>query len=155
MDSFWRNTSIEQLDEGELKVIKLSNIDIDSFKSYSVEINDKGDYIWTYEVGTASDEKPTIVIIHGFGASGMLFYQMFEKLSQEFHVVLLDLFGMGRSSRVEFEIEDQDECEAFFVDSIENWREKMGFDQMLLCGHSFGGYISACYSLKYPQNVKR
>lgn len=46
-----------------------------------------------------------------------------------------------------------DEAENWWVEHIEKWRQKMNIDRFILCGHSLGGYISFCYSLKYPQRV--
>jgi len=47
------------------------------------------------------------------------------------------------------------EAEAFFVDSLEEWREKMKLDKMTLVGHSLGAYMSVAYALKYPTRVSR
>ena len=57
--------------------------------------------MWTYEFG--DDSKPHIVIVHGYGGSGMIFFKMFKQLAEKFHVYLVDLLGMGRSSRNDFE----------------------------------------------------
>jgi cardiolipin-specific phospholipase len=46
-------------------------------------------------------------------------------------------------------------AEDFFVDSLEAWREKGGYEKMTLIGHSLGGYLSAAYTLKYPSRVDR
>ena len=47
------------------------------------------------------------------------------------------------------------EAEAFFVDSLEEWREKMKLEKMTLVGHSLGAYMSVAYALKYPTRVSR
>lgn len=47
------------------------------------------------------------------------------------------------------------QVEHFFVDSLEKWRERMGLPKMVLVGHSLGGFLSACYALKYPERVER
>ena len=31
----------------------------------------------------------------------------------------------------------------------------LGFEKIILVGHSFGGYLSCCYSLTYPENLER
>jgi pimeloyl-ACP methyl ester carboxylesterase len=40
-----------------------------------------------------------------------------------------------------------------FVDSIEEWRKEMKLEKFILLGHSFGGFLSTAYALKYPQNI--
>jgi len=71
----------------------------------------------------------------------------------------VDWIGTGRSSRVPFTLEpgaenSVDQAEAFFVESLEEWRKQMGLEKMILFGHSLGGYLSTCYSIKYPQHVE-
>jgi cardiolipin-specific phospholipase len=70
---------------------------------------------------------------------------------------------MGRSARVPFVVNAKRddipgrvrEAEAFFVDSLEEWREKMELDKMTLVGHSLGAYMSVAYALKYPMRVSK
>ena len=70
---------------------------------------------------------------------------------------------MGRSARVPFVVNAKRddfpnrvrEAEAFFVDSLEEWREKMDLDKMTLVGHSLGAYLSVAYALKYPTRVSK
>lgn len=35
--------------------------------------------------------------------------------------------------------------------ALEEWRVKVGLEEMVLLGHNLGGYLSAAYTLKYPQ----
>jgi pimeloyl-ACP methyl ester carboxylesterase len=56
---------------------------------------------------------------------------------------------MGGSSRPYFKLETPQECVDFFLNSIEEWRQKMNLDKFYLVGHSFGGYISGLYAVKY------
>jgi pimeloyl-ACP methyl ester carboxylesterase len=113
----------------------------------------KNNYIWTYEFGDES--KPHIVIIHGMGGSGMLFFKMFKKFAEHFHVYLIDLLGMGRSSRNDFECENYVECVNFFTNSIDKWRQNIGIEKMNLMGHSFGAFIASKYALLQPQNINK
>lgn len=59
---------------------------------------------------------------------------------------------MGASSRPEFGDKSVEESEEFFIDSLIKWKEKIGLKTpFYLAGHSLGGYISAVYTLKYPE----
>ncbi|KAK6464663.1 Alpha/Beta hydrolase protein [Scheffersomyces coipomensis] len=47
------------------------------------------------------------------------------------------------------------ELEDFYTSAIDNWRISQGIDQIdYLVGHSFGGYWSGSYSLRYPTKLK-
>lgn len=45
--------------------------------------------------------------------------------------------------------------EDYFIDSIEKWRQWNHIDKFNLVGHSFGGYISCKYALKYPNHINK
>ena len=107
----------------------------------------------TYEFGDKS--KPQIVMIHGFMGSAMVFFKLFKHLSERYHVIMIDLLGMGASSRPEFLARTKVEAEDFYMQSIEKWRQKMGIERMNLIGHSFGGYLATRYSLRYPSKVNK
>lgn len=69
-----------------------------------------------------------------------------------FHLILIDIIGMGSSSRPYFDVnQTPDQAEGYFVETLEAWRMAMGdLKDFFLAGHSFGGYISGLYALKYP-----
>ena len=71
-------------------------------------------------------------------------------MSQKRPVYAFDLLGFGRSSRPKFDSSPK-RAEEKFVESIEQWRIAVNLDKIILMGHSFGGYLSSCYALKYPQ----
>ena len=71
---------------------------------------------------------------------------------------------MGRSARPTFpaikHTKDNlqsrvSQAESFFIDSLEEWRETMGIQEMNLIGHSLGGYLSVAYALRYPERVSK
>ena len=61
--------------------------------------------------------------------------------------------GFGRSSRCTFN-SDPALAEFQYVSALEKWREEVGLKKMILLGHSFGGYLSAAYTLRHPDNVQ-
>ncbi|KAI0773990.1 alpha/beta-hydrolase [Fomes fomentarius] len=110
---------------------------------------------------------PTVVL-HGYGAGLGFFFQNFAALGKwagrrGTSVIAVDWLGMGRSARVPFHVKAKredidgrvDEAESFFIDSLEQWRRKMGLESMTLVGHSLGGYLSIAYALRYPTRVNK
>ncbi len=90
-------------------------------------------------------------MIHGYGGSGLIFYKIIKELAAYFDLILVDIIGMGASSRPKFEAKNADEADEFFVNFIEQWRIKMGdLKGFYLAGHSFGGYICGHYAYRYP-----
>ena len=110
-------------------------------------------FIWTIELGAQNERN--LVIVHGYGGSGMIFYKMFKRLSEHFHVYFIDILGMGRSSRNAFKCKTFEECERYFIKSIEKWREVMNLTKINLLGHSFGGFIVSRYALFYPERIEK
>lgn len=112
-------------------------------------------FIHTVTYETAENRKaPTLVMVHGYGASQGFFFRNFDALASRFRVIAIDQLGWGASSRPDFTCKSTEETEAWFIDSFEEWRKAKNLDQFILLGHSFGGYVAAKYALKYPEHVR-
>lgn len=107
-----------------------------------------------------------VVLLHGYGAGLGFYFRNFLTLGQWVAqtgapLYALDWLGMGRSARVPFKVKVKRDdiparvhaAEAFFIDSLEEWRAKMGVEKMTLVGHSLGAYLSVAYALRYPERV--
>ncbi|GMF28434.1 unnamed protein product [Phytophthora lilii] len=46
--------------------------------------------------------------------------------------------GIGRSDRPKWHPKTDEEMDAFFVESLEDWRQEVNLDRFILCGHSMG-----------------
>lgn len=111
------------------------------------------------------DETPDIckefVLVHGYAASLGLFIDNFDLLSSipgtKIHAI--DILGFGLSSRPKFPNfpsstkQDVYKVEDWFIDPLETWRKKRGIQKFVLMGHSFGGYLSCAYALKYNKTI--
>lgn len=143
----WIPSSDDDLEKAETKVFEAFR---SAFKGYFVNIKD--DFkIRTIETDNESERTP-LVLLHGFGAGVGLWALNLDTLAEKQKVFAIDLLGFGRSTRPDFP--DGAEAEDMFVESIEQWREKVGLEKFILLGHSFGGYLSAAYTLKYPDRVR-
>ena len=45
------------------------------------------------------NKKPILILFHGFAASGVLYYNLYNRLVERFCVIIADQVGMGGSSR--------------------------------------------------------
>ncbi|KAL9245582.1 hypothetical protein vseg_019216 [Gypsophila vaccaria] len=97
---------------------------------------------------------PTLVLIHGYGASQGFFFRNFDALSSRFRLIAIDQLGWGGSSRPDFTCKSTEETEAWFIDSLEEWRKAKNLNNFILLGHSFGGYVASKYALKHPEHVQ-
>ena len=139
--------------------------------SSKIVLNGQKRHINTLSITSTSpcDSSPApAVLLHGYGAGLGFFFKNFSALgewaaSRRSSVYAIDWLGMGRSARVPFVVNAKRddipgrvrEAEAFFVDSLEEWREKMKLEKMTLVGHALGAYMSVVYALKYPTRVSR
>jgi len=80
----------------------------------------------------------------GYGAGLGFFFKNFKAVCEveEYQVFSIDWIGMGNSSRPLFpsshectnEQEHTEKAEAFFIDALEAWRQKMQLEKMVLLG---------------------
>ena len=149
----------EHLDATERAVLNLSGVNPDLIVVKDVPV---GEYkntpvtIRTCICGTA--DKPTLVLCHGYGGSGPLFFKVIAPLIEKFHLILIDIIGMGGSSRPkdykEHKFTPQESID-YFNQYFENWRVAMGnLTGFYLAAHSFGGYVMGNYAVKYHQHIK-
>ncbi|XP_058254117.1 1-acylglycerol-3-phosphate O-acyltransferase ABHD5 isoform X2 [Hemibagrus wyckioides] len=145
----WCPTSQSKLEEAEERMLQPIQ---SKFSKQFVHIsNDKK--LWTLVFSGSVESKTPLVLLHGFGGGVGLWAMNLDALSQQRPVYAFDLLGFGQSSRPHFSTDAQ-EAETQFVESIEEWREKLGLESVILLGHNLGGYLAAAYSLKYPSRVK-
>ena len=92
----------ENLLEAERKVLALSGLPADQIQTKSVKVGEfKGEPVCIRTSICGDENKPKLVFIHGYGASGPMFYKIMQRLTQYFCVIFHDLIGMGGSSRPE------------------------------------------------------
>lgn len=110
------------------------------------------DKIWTISMNTESPKVP-LVLLHGFGAGVGLWVLNLDAFAQHRPVYALDLLGFGRSSRPKF-ANGAMAAERQMVQAIEEWRKEMHLSEMIVCGHSMGGFLACSYAISHPDRVK-
>ena len=98
-----------------------------------------------------------MVLVHGYGGSGIMFWKILKPLTEHYHLILIDIIGMGASSRPSFDhIRSCKEADDYLVNTLEKWRQAMGdLKNFILAGHSFGGYVCGVYAIKYHCYIRK
>ncbi|XP_013866319.1 1-acylglycerol-3-phosphate O-acyltransferase ABHD5 isoform X2 [Austrofundulus limnaeus] len=147
----WCPSSASQLQAAGEQMLRCVSAD---FTKQFVSISN-GNQLWTLTFSNESvKDKTPMVLLHGFGCGVGLWAQNLDALSQHRPVFALDLLGFGQSTRPLFPT-DPEEAESQFVESIEQWRAKVGLESMVLLGHNLGGFLAVSYSIQHPDRVKR
>ncbi|XP_077955024.1 (Lyso)-N-acylphosphatidylethanolamine lipase [Gasterosteus aculeatus] len=148
----WRPTSMSLLKTTESKI--LACIQNELWARFVTLPNQ--DRIWTLTLTKKAQPAPApktpLVMVHGFGGGVGLWIRNMDILSRSRPVYAFDLLGFGRSSRPPFP-SDAAKAEEQFVESIEQWRQSVGLENMILLGHSLGGYLATSYAIQYPSRV--
>jgi len=110
-----------------------------------------GHHINTIKIGSG----PPLVMIHGLGGDLAIWVGNLDQLAQHYTIYAMDILGFGRSSRPEFTGNGPEDAEHWFLSSIALWINALKLEKFYLLGHSFGGYLSAVYTLKYPERIIR
>lgn len=105
-----------------------------------------GAKLWTVSVGTGA---PVFLIAGGPGGAH-LGMRGFDTLASTHRLIYYDAFGRGKSDTAknvkEYTIQRD-------IDDLEGLRKAMGFEKIIVLGHSYGSGVAQGYALKYPQHV--
>lgn len=103
-----------------------------------------------YQVYPHPRGAPPVVLLHGFTASAASFEANLDGLREHFTVVTVELLGHGSSDAP---IASAAYAPEQAVRRLLNLFDHLGFDQVLLCGHSLGGALALRFALDVPGRV--
>ncbi len=103
-----------------------------------------------YEVYPHPQDAPPVVLLHGFTASSASFEANLEGLREHFTVVTVELLGHGASDAP---IASAAYAPEQAVRRLVNLFDHLGYDQVLLCGHSLGGALALRFALDVPERL--
>ena len=112
-------------------------------------INIKGIQIFYRECG--SDDKPYMVLFHGFPSSSHMFRDLMPMLQDKYHCIAMDYPGFGNSespSREEFEYTFDhiaEICDAFI--------EELKIDKLYMYVFDYGAPIGFRIALRHPKKI--
>lgn len=97
------------------------------------------------------EDKLPVVLLHGTSASLLTWDGWTGVLKAEHRVIRMDLPGYGLTGPNP----SGDYSMEFYARFLHDFLEKLGVEQSILVGNSFGGRIAWEYALAYPKEVKK
>lgn len=98
--------------------------------------------------GQAREDRPPLLLVHGFGASTDHWRKNIQGLQSDFQVWAIDLLGFGRSAKPNWQYSGdlwQAQLHEFITEVIGR--------PAVLAGNSLGGYGSLCVAANHPESA--
>jgi pimeloyl-ACP methyl ester carboxylesterase/quercetin dioxygenase-like cupin family protein len=95
-------------------------------------------------------EGTPVVLVHGLGASSVLWNRIRDRLGAGYQVVLLDLRGAGETR----ELERKELSLETWADDLAGVLAALGIERPVLVGHSLGATIALKYALSHPDGAR-
>ena len=93
-----------------------------------------------------NEDAPVIIFIHGSGGSSATWFMQLRGLSDDFHIIALELNGHGKSP----DRSEDNTTESYLTDIKEIVTQ---YEEPVLAGHSMGGALSQLFALKHPEMI--
>lgn len=101
--------------------------------------------------GRGATNAPALLLLHGSNASFLTWEPWSKKLSDEFHVIAVDLPGHGLTGAVP----NGDYSQEGMVKFAAEFADKLGLKTFALAGNSMGGGVAARLAEEHPGRVTR
>ncbi|MGU7783295.1 alpha/beta fold hydrolase [Burkholderia sp. PU8-34] len=93
---------------------------------------------------------PAVVLIHGFGDTGVMWGPLAAKLAKDHTVIVPDLRGMGLSSKPPGGYDKKSQAT-----DIREVLTTLGVDHAAVVGHDIGTMVAYAYAASYPDKVDK
>jgi len=124
-------------------------------KSVQIELNDGTSlHCWILQNNKPHNlehQRPTLLLIHGFAVDGLIGWDtQICHLGKHFDLLIPDVIFFGDSTTTSSE-----RSEIFQAECMMNMVEFLGVENVIVVGHSYGGFIAFWMAHKYPNLVQR
>lgn len=95
-------------------------------------------------VDYGTDEKGTILLLHGWGQNIEMMKPLGDAYSNEYRILIIDLPGFGDSTEPDYAWDVPD-----YVEMVKIFLDELKIENITIMGHSYGGKIGLLYASKY------
>lgn len=114
-------------------------------KDHKIKTNN----IHLHYIEYTADNKPTLIMLHGITANAHAFDGLVKYgLNEHFHLISVDLRGRGQSDKPTFGYSVEEHAQ-----DILGLLDHLQIEKATLCGHSYGGLLSAYMAANFPERV--
>ncbi len=107
----------------------------------------QGHSIYYVKAGERREDRPPLLLIHGFGASTDHWRKNIAQLQADFEVWAIDLLGFGRSAKPELAYSGD-----LWRDQLNDFITEVIGTPTVLAGNSLGGYAALCVAAQRAEN---
>ncbi len=100
-----------------------------------------------YVERAGDEDAPVIIFVHGAGGSAATWFMQLKGLSNDFHIIALELNGHGKSP----DLSKENTIESYLTDIDEIVTQ---YEKPVLAGHSMGGALSQLYALRHSDKIE-
>lgn len=105
----------------------------------------RGQSIYYVRAGERQQQRPPLLLVHGFGASTDHWRKNVAELRNDFEVWAIDLLGFGRSAKPNWQYSSD-----LWRDQLYDFITEVIGQPVVLAGNSLGGYASLCVAGQRP-----
>lgn len=126
----------------------------DEFTSHDLIITETEFLHYTIIRKIPETPKNVLIVLHGYGGFGGVFYRLMAEIANKFFIILVDLPNMGFSSRQKEDLfSDTDTAIQYFTTRLEIFIDKMQMKEFSLMGHSIGAYLATHLHQKMHERI--
>ncbi len=105
----------------------------------------RGHNVYYVRAGEKIEQRPPLLLVHGFGASTDHWRKNITGLCNDFEVFAIDLLGYGRSAKPKLEYSGN-----LWRDQLYDFITEVIGEKAVLAGNSLGGYACLCLAAQHP-----
>lgn len=108
----------------------------------------RGHKVYYVQAGEKQPQRPSLLLVHGFGASTDHWRKNITGLCADFQVFAIDLLGFGRSAKPKLQYSGD-----LWREQLRDFISEVIGEKTVVAGNSLGGYACLCVGAKYPDLV--
>ena len=125
----------------------------DGFEIRHFNVN--GAQIYARVSAGVADERPALLLLHGFPQSHVMWQRVAQQLAKDYFLVLPDLRGYGDSSKAPGLPDHSNYSKRTMAQDMVAVLDELAIDTFDVCGHDRGGRVAHRLAIDFSARVKR